>query len=622
MNQKGVFMLKISLAACAGLALFATAHAETRYEAENQSLPESATVIDSSACSGGKCVNANGLSFIVSAEQAGIYDLTIPVSVRQYDWFNTSISVNGKQLSSTLTNSPDSAYTHYTLKASAKFNVGENTVQVSGGQLNIDYLEVDPHPEIVFSLDAKPVTPGATESAYKLKNFLTENFGKKTLSGMMIGDNAFNYHYGATLEDSYLITSCVPSDSCSVSDEKTTWKGQEDISEFYKRSGHYPALGGFDMLFATGGHSDEGWFSGYTDNNIRMARELWNMGGVPAFTWHWKVGTDTVFYTKSQGFKNESCTDGVIASSSDNTCFNYTKAFSGDKCEEVNTASETYQLIMADVDKISKRFLDLQDSGVAILWRPLHEAAGGWFWWGVAGPDCYKQLYKLVYDRMVNVNGVKNALWIWNIERDPQLGYDYNALNPEWYPGDDYVDIVGVDIYNNSGDNQSNVNYYNKIIDEIGSHKILALTENGPIPDVDSTFDDNAVWSFWMPWYNTWSSGFLNQTDNSVWQKNLSDSRILSLESMPGWENVSVKLAPKNHKQSVQIVQRGKTLQFTLQKASRVSLYSLSGKRILTIGENLSAGTHTANLSKLSQGIYLVRIQNRSGTQQQKILVP
>lgn len=121
-----------------------------------------------------------------------------------------------------------------------------------------------------------------------------------------------------------------------------------------------------------------------------------------------------------------------------------------------------------------------------------------------------------------------------------------------------------------------------------------------------------------MPWYNTWNSEFLNQTDNSVWQKNLSDSRIISLKSMPGWET---RIASKNRVQNAQIVQQGKTLLFTLQKASRVSLYSLAGKRLLTIGENLSAGTHSANLTKLSKGIYLVRIQNDSGIQLQKIFI-
>lgn len=612
---------KIPFAAFAAFALFATAQAKTRYEAEDQVLPSGAAVIDSASCSGKKCVNSNGLEFSVSAESAGLYDLTLPISVKRYDWFNTNVSVNGKQLASTLTNSPDSAYTHYTLKITAKFHSGENTVGVSGGTANFDYLDVAPHPATEFTLDAKPVTPGATESSHKLKKFLTDHFGKKTVSGMMIGDNAFNYHYGATLEDSYLIESCTPSDSCEHSDERTTWKGQEDIDTFKKRSGYYPALGGFDMLFATGGHSDEGWFSGYTDNSVRMARELWNLGGIPAFTWHWKPGTDTVFYSKTQGFRNAACTEGVVATDANNTCFNYTKAFSGDKCEDVDTASETYKILMDDVDKISKRFLSLQDSGVAILWRPLHEAAGGWFWWGVAGPDCYRELYKLVYDRMVNVNGVKNALWIWNIERDPSIGYDYNALNPEWYPGDDYVDIVGVDIYNNAGDNQSNVNYFGKIVEEIGAKKLIALTENGPIPDIDSTFEDGAVWSFWMPWYNTWSSGFLDQTSEDVWQKNLEDERVLKLETMPGWENVSAKISPKIKASDIAVSFSGKTLGFSIHEKSTVSLYSLSGKRIRTLGQELSAGTHTADLSQIPQGVYLLQIQGRSGTQSKKIFV-
>lgn len=610
-----------TLAAGLALALACAANAETvRYEAEDATLPSNATIIDSASCSGGKCVNANQIEFQVTVEKAGIYDITLPISVKQYDWFNTNVSVNGKQLASTLTNSPDSLYTHYTIAVSGKFAVGNNTVSVTGGTLNIDYIDVAAHENPTFTLSATPVTPGATESAYKLKAFLTENFGKRTVSGMMIGDNAFNYHYGATLEDSYLIETCVASDSCSNTDESTQWKGQQDIAEFKTRTGYYPALGGFDMLFATGGHSDEGWFSGYTDNNIRMAKELWDFGGIPAFTWHWKTGTDTVFYTKSKGFKADGCTEGVLGTSNDNTCFNFTKAFTGDKCEAVNTESETYQILMADVDKVSKRLLKLQEEGVAIVWRPLHEAAGGWFWWGVGGPDCYRELYRLVYDRMVNVNGVKNALWTWNIERDPTIGYDYNALNPEWYPGDEYVDIVGVDIYNNSGDHQSNVNYFNKIVETIGANKLLALTENGPIPDVDSTFDDGAAWSFWMPWYNTWSSGFLNQTSNEVWKKNLADDRIVKLESMPGWKDYSTKVSPKNRSQVSHVTSSGKTLHFTLQGTSRVSVYSVSGKRVQTFG-NLSAGTHAMDLSRLSQGIYWVRIESGFGIENRKIVV-
>lgn len=604
------------------LAIAVTAHA-TLYEAEDQDGIEASSVVESAEHSGGKYVSLSNstMTFSVEVEETGMYDISTSVRIKQYDWTTSEIVVNGVSVGSMLT-TPRNNDSDYVVSVSAKLRVGTvNTVTVGNGAIGVDYLSVERHPKAVFSLDAAPVTPGATEGAYKLKGFLTEKFEKATVSGMMIGDNAFNYHYGATLEDSYLIEECAPADSCSLADSLTTWKGQEDIREFKKRSGYYPALGGFDMLFATGGHSGEGWFSGYTDNNVRMARELWNYGGIPAFTWHWKVGEDTVFYTKNQGFKNSGCTEGVVASSAENTCFNYTKAFTDSTCAELNAESDEYKLIVADIDKISKRFLDLQDSGVAIIWRPLHEAAGGWFWWGTAGADCYKALYRLVFDRMVNVNGVRNAIWVWNIERDPSIGYDYNALNPAWYPGDDVVDIVGVDIYNNSGDHSSNAKYFNKIVSEVGANKLLALTENGPIPDVDSTFEDESVWSFWMPWYQTWSSGFLNQTSDAVWQKNLADDRIVKLETMPGWKayEVAIPSAGKSRPSQAKISLSGNDLQISLSERSEVSLYTVQGKRVQNLG-TLPLGNHALDLSPYPRGVYIVRIHGKTGISHSKVI--
>ena len=607
-------------ALAAGLFLSVAAQADvTKYEAEDQALASGATVKDSTGVSGGKYVNANGFTFKVTVESTGMYDLVIQMWVKQYDWFNSSIYINGgtTALATFLTNSPTSAFTTYTLTATAKLLAGENSITVSGGSSNFDYLTVARHPAAVFTLDAAPVAPEANEAAYKLKAFLTQNFGSRTVSGMMIGDNTFNYDYA----NMRLIDVCVPADSCKNADSLTTWKGQEDIRLFKQKSGYYPALGGFDMLFSAGGHSDEGWFLGYTENNVKMAKQLWNFGGIPAFTWHWKVGTDTVFYAKSKGFNNAACTGGVAASSSDNTCFNYTKAFTDSTCSVADTASSQYKLMMADVDKVSKWFLQLQDSGVAALWRPLHEAAGGWFWWGVGGSTCYKSLYRLVFDRMVNVNGVHNLIWVWNIERDPTIGYDYAALNPAWYPGDDYVDIIGVDVYNSSGDQKSNINGFSKIIDEMGSSKLLALTENGPIPDVDSMATDGAVWSYWMPWYNTWSNGFLNQTPDSVWKKNLADDRILKLETMPGWANFDAGVpAVKAHtKFLVGASMQGRTLYLNIPNGTAdIAVYSLLGTRVAKYSQ--AAGTKAYDLRALSRGRYIVQIKG-TGVNATKVIV-
>lgn len=613
-------MKKLSLAILAALA--ATSHA-VLYEAEDQSGVEASQIVNSAEHSGGKYVSLSNstMTFSVEVEETGMYDIEAKVRIHQYDWTTSKIVVNGVEAGSQLT-TPRNNDSDYVVTTSAKLRTGQvNEITVGNGAIGVDYISVNRHPSAEFNIGKAPVSDGANEAAYKLKTFLVENFGKKTVSGMMIGDNAFNYHYGATLEDSYLIETCVPSDSCKYADSLTTWKGQEDIREFKSRSGYYPALGGFDFLFATGGHSDEGWFSGYTDNNIRMARELWKAGGIPAFTWHWKVGTDTVFYTKESGYKNNSCKNDTLGTASDNTCFNFTKAFTDSTCATVNAASDEYKLLMADVDKVSKRLLSLQDSGVAVIWRPLHEAAGGWFWWGIAGADCYKALYRIVFDRMVNLNGVKNALWTWNIERDPSIGYDVSALNAKWYPGDDVVDIVGVDIYNNSGDHKSNATYFNKIVSDVGTKKLIALTENGPIPDVDSTFEDEAVWSFWMPWYNTWSSGFLNQTSNDVWQKNLADDRIIKLETMPGWKNVIASIRPTAKAKVQGIAVQGKTLSLSLGDRAKASVYTLQGKFVQSLCQNISAGSYTFDLSPLPQGVYLVRVQDSKRSYSQKIIL-
>lgn len=329
------------------------------------------------------------------------------------------------------------------------------------------------------------VTKDATEGAVKLYNFLKENYGSKTISGVQTGDMTGSL------------------------------KTQLDVKAVYDKSDKYPALVGLDLLMATGHQSDESWFMSYTENSIKIAEELWKEGGIPAFTWHWKVGKDSVFYTKD-------------------TNFDFTKGFlSGTTTWD--TSSETYKLLVADIDKISKHFQRLQTQGIAAIWRPIHEAAGGWFWWGSKGAEAYKALYALVYDRMVNTNGLKNLIWVWNIERDPAIGYDYKALNGAWYPGDEYVDIIGVDIYNSAFDYNSNVNSYNKIVSEMGTDKIIALTENGPIVTPDNMEKDKAVWSWWMPWYETWDGGFVSQTSDEVWKTTMADERIITLDEMPGW---------------------------------------------------------------------------------------
>lgn len=635
----------LPLTVFAAAAWITSAHATpTVYEAEEQTLPTGGAISDTAVyeldmskgwqiydtlqtiqISGGKFVNTSGeMTFDVTVSETGLYDLILHMWINDmYVSNNSSIVVDGNTIGTYASNTGTTVNKEFTLTASVKLTTGSphSVVLKAASSAGVDYLSVERHPDPVFNISSTPVTPGATEAAYKVLDFLKDNFGTKTISGMMISDQVFNYDYG----NMKLLKAgeCTPADSCKYSDAEVAWTGQTDIAEFYNRSGHYPAIGGFDMLFAAGGRHEEGWFKGYTENNLVMTEELWNKGGIPTFTWHWKVGEDTIFYTQANGYKNAGCTEGVTKTADNNTCFNYTLAFTDSTCKEINTSSEVYQNIVNDVDIVSNYFLQLQEKDIAVVWRPLHEASGGWFWWGVASAECYVQLYRLVFDRMVNTNGVKNLLWVWNINTDPTYGYDYSALNGAWYPGDEYVDIVAVDIYDPLLNHNSGANYYSKIISEVGTNKLIALSENGAIPDIDSIAEDKAYWSYWMTWSQTWSGNFLDKTPTDMWKKNLDDERIIALDDMPGWADYDVGISPASKVRSfaVTLSQHGRSLQLTVPSRSNVSLFSLQGKLVQNIGTNLSAGTHTVQLSKIPQGVYIVRVNGANFSATQKILV-
>ncbi|WP_163437152.1 glycosyl hydrolase [Fibrobacter succinogenes] len=606
--------------------------APTKYEAEEQAGVTAADITtDDEGAKYVKPADAAGMTFTVKVEETAVYDITAKVRIKIYDWITSKIVVNGVDVGSMLT-TPRNVDSSYVIAASAKMKVGENQITVGNQSIGVDYITVERHPDPEYKISASPVTPNASESARKLYGFLRDNFGKKTISGMMISDQNFNYNYG----DMKIIPpgGCTPADSCKYTDEEVSWKGQTDIAEFYKRSGHYPAIGGFDMLFAAGGHHEEGWFRGYTENNLLMTEDLWTMGGIPTYTWHWKVGEDTVFYTKDtypmNGFNASGCTEGVKGTSESNTCFNYTKAFKGDKCAEIDETSQEYKDIVADVDIVSGYFKQLQDKGIAVVWRPLHEASGGWFWWGTASAECYVQLYRLVFKRMVETNKLNNLIWVWNINTDPALGYDYSALNAAWYPGDEYVDIVAVDIYDPLNDHNSAANYYNKIVSDVGTSKMIALSENGAIPDIDSIAEDKAYWSYWMTWSQTWSGNFLEKTPADMWKRNLDDERIIALDNMPGWDKVSAigsegtTRAFKQISNKLSITLQGNNLSITIPQAGHTSiaLFDMLGHKVAHLAKgNLPAGTLQFSLDGIASGNYIVRAKNGTAGYAQRIRV-
>ena len=105
---------------------------------------------------------------------------------------------------------------------------------------------------------------------------------------------------------------------------------------------------------------------------------------------------------------------------------------------------------LKSLDQAAKVLSDLQEQGTPVLWRPLHEANGDWFWWCAGGSDAaltprqYKELWNFTYEYLQTKHKLHNLLWVYcaNAKTYPQI-----LPLQELYPGDKTVDIVGLDYY-------------------------------------------------------------------------------------------------------------------------------------------------------------------------------
>ncbi len=153
-----------------------------------------------------------------------------------------------------------------------------------------------------------------------------------------------------------------------------------------------------------------------------------------------------------------------------------------DAWEELLTDGTEYNKIVKEELRIDGLFLkELDSAGIPVLWRPLHECNGGWFWFCGKTPDgtyidpsYMKHFWKMIYDMYTVEMGMKNLIWV----------YGPNVANGEWikpamyyYPGDEMCDMVGIDWYTNS---KNEINYPDHSYDRLmATGKIAAITEFG-----------------------------------------------------------------------------------------------------------------------------------------------
>jgi mannan endo-1,4-beta-mannosidase len=269
-----------------------------------------------------------------------------------------------------------------------------------------------------------------------------------------------------------------------------TWDDSIDMAErVHADTGRYPALMGFDFM-NTGLTGPQAQGVHQVDEAIAWARR----GGLVTFCWHWRDPAAQAVLGPGRG--NFYARDPDPAK---NTAFTIPV-----RDGRLDADSPAGRQIDAGIDLIAGELKRLQAAGVTVLWRPLHEAAGngdgnGWFWWGraredgVAGSRAYILLYRHLFERLTRVHGLHNLIWVWN------------GQSAAWYPGDDVVDIVGYDVYDD-GDRKtykSQAPVFRATQAAAGEPKPVALSENSFIPDPDRMAADGARWL----WFLTWNDG-------------------------------------------------------------------------------------------------------------------
>jgi mannan endo-1,4-beta-mannosidase len=182
----------------------------------------------------------------------------------------------------------------------------------------------------------------------------------------------------------------------------------------------------------------------------------------------------------------------------------------------LNPEKPVHAAWMRKLDRIAGALQELRDAGVVVLFRPMQEMNGVWFWWGISShrtdPEPYIRVYRAMHDYFTNNKGLDNLIWVYSptstYGNDTVTNYIFRAV--DWaYPGDNYVDIIAGTNY---ADDMSISDYGTYI----NMGKPLGIAEYGP--NSDGPFFKSGTWdtsriieriqndypriAFWVCWHS------------------------------------------------------------------------------------------------------------------------
>lgn len=262
--------------------------------------------------------------------------------------------------------------------------------------------------------------------------------------------------------------------------QESTWMTSPDYEMDYilETTGKLPAMRGLDFM-----NND-------FDGVVQRSKEWDEKGGIVTICWHTGVS--------GSGYQESLDEDPDF-----------------DKL--LTEGTDEYESMMKSWDNAAKALQELRDADIPVLWRPFHEFDGQWFWWGKGGNDNFIKLWQLMYDKFTNEYGLNNLIWV--------LGYSGEVKNG-WYPGDEYVDVIGSDTY----DNSTNIKAWNKLLDV--ADKPMAFHECGKVPSVKEFELDGDMWA----WFMIWHTDHIMANDKTNLTEVYNSDKVITLDELPDFQ--------------------------------------------------------------------------------------
>ena len=335
-------------------------------------------------------------------------------------------------------------------------------------------------PSLSRATSAEPVNRKLSPEASELLDYLASVYGRKVLTGQ---------------------------------------QGSDNVERAFKASGLYPAILGEDLC----GWSKRRWDEVYKRNQQHALDRLksWRKaGGIVSLSWHWPnpmgEGGDFV-HTQPEG------------------------AARPDVGKMVTPGTAEHRAMMEDLRKHADSLQQLCDARIPVLWRPLHEIEGGWFWWtDYRTPENTAELWRIMFDYLTRQRKLNNLIWVYSAALAADKGKEGCVAierRKRFYPGQAYVDIAGIDIYPNPwwGWKDYRDDTYQKAFDimsQVAPQKMLALCECQGFPPPELLAKQGPRWLYCLPWW----VGKDNKHNPPEWIKSVYPHGLLiTRDKLPPW---------------------------------------------------------------------------------------